>query len=135
MNGALTGVVAISAGCDVYSTWACMVIGLISGACYSLASRCLIYLKLGDPVDSIAVNGAGGILGGLLVPLLREDGLGVFYTWSSQSATLLLWNIVGLVCAMAWCGGIFSVIFYLLNKATIFRLQAKDYKVGKSMNC
>jgi len=129
MNGALAGVVAISGGCDVYSTWVSMVIGLLSGASYSLASRLLLHLSLADPVDVIAVNGVGGVLGCLCVPLLREDGLGVFYTWSSQSGYLLLWNIVGLLATIAWCGGIFSLIFYLLNKSTTFRLGAGEDKV------
>ena len=130
MNGALTGVVAISGGCDVFSTWVSMVIGLLSGASYSLASRLLLHLNLDDPADVVAVNGVGGILGCLFVPLLREDGLGVFYTWSSQSGFLLLWNIVGVFSTIAWCGGIFSLIFFLLNKSAIFRLGAADDKVG-----
>lgn len=129
MNGALAGVVAVSAGCDVYTTWASMVVGLLAGTSYSGAIRCLLHFKIHDPVDAIAVNGAGGIIGCLCVPLLRADGLGVFYTWSSASAQLLLCNILGMLSAMAWSGGTFSCIFYLLNKSKIFKLESGTYKV------
>lgn len=123
MNGALTGAVSVAAGCDVYSTWAAMLIGLLAGPAYSGASRLMVRFKIDDPVDAISVNGAGGIIGCLCVPLLREDGLGLFYTWSLRSAHLFLWNILGMFTAVIWSGGTFSIIFYLLKKSKIFRLE------------
>eukprot|EP00092_Neocalanus_flemingeri_P012021 GFUD01012958.1.p1 GENE.GFUD01012958.1~~GFUD01012958.1.p1 ORF type:complete len:713 (+),score=131.48 GFUD01012958.1:34-2139(+) len=130
MNGALSGAVAICAGCDVYSTWASMVIGLLAGPLNSGASRLLLQLKIDDPVDAIAVNGAGGILGCLCVPLLREDGLGLFYTWSSQAAQLFLWNVLGVFIIIIWTGGVFVLIFYFLNKFKMLRTETDDnYKV------
>ena len=51
MNGCLTGLVAITAGCATVEPWAAFVIGLFAGWIYLAASSLMIRLKIDDAVD------------------------------------------------------------------------------------
>lgn len=53
MNGALSGLVAITAGCAVLSPWAAFVTGVIAGWVYIFFSKLLVRLRIDDAVDAI----------------------------------------------------------------------------------
>eukprot|EP00884_Botryococcus_braunii_P009049 jgi/Botrbrau1/18145/Bobra.53_1s0016.2 len=64
-NGALAGLVAITSGCSVVYPWAAIIIGIVAGVLYVVASRISVMLKLDDPLDAIAVhawNGTWGVI-------------------------------------------------------------------------
>ena len=94
MNGSLTGTVAVCAGCNVYPSWAAAFIGFIAGPVYIFGAKLLLKLQIDDPVSVVPVNGFGGILGLLCVPLFRGDGKGFVLTGGIESLQLLGWNIV-----------------------------------------
>jgi Amt family ammonium transporter len=56
LNGCLSGLVAITAGCAVVTHWASIVIGLIAGALYLVFSKLLVKWKIDDAVDAIPVH-------------------------------------------------------------------------------
>ena len=56
LNGCLSGLVAITAGCAVVEHWASIVIGLTSGALYLMCSKLLVKNKIDDAVDAIPVH-------------------------------------------------------------------------------
>ena len=60
MNGSLTATVAVCAGCDLYPSWAALLIGLVAGPVFLGADKLLLRLKIDDPVNAIPVNGVGG---------------------------------------------------------------------------
>jgi Amt family ammonium transporter len=51
MNGCLTGLVAVTAGCATVEPWAAVVIGIFAGIFYLLASKLLVKLRIDDAVD------------------------------------------------------------------------------------
>jgi ammonium transporter, Amt family len=53
MNGALSGLVAITASCGIIEPWAAMLIGSTAGLLYIFGSWALLKLKLDDAVDAI----------------------------------------------------------------------------------
>jgi Amt family ammonium transporter len=55
MNGALGGLVAITAGTATVYPWAAVVIGLIGGCVYIGFSNLLIKLQIDDAVDAVPV--------------------------------------------------------------------------------
>jgi ammonium transporter, Amt family len=63
MNGALTGLAAITGGCATVETWAAVVIGIIAGWVYLAASKMLVYFRIDDVVDAIPVHMFGGMWG------------------------------------------------------------------------
>lgn len=56
MNGALSGLIAITAGCATVEYYASVLIGLVGGAVYVGSSKLLIYLRLDDAVDGRCID-------------------------------------------------------------------------------
>merc|ERR1712045_926662 len=84
MNGALGGLVGITANCNAVAPWAAVLIGLISGVVYVLSSKLLVMLKIDDAVDAIPVHYFCGIWGCIATSLfcepVRSGGVsGLFY--------------------------------------------------------
>eukprot|EP00542_Grammatophora_oceanica_P013517 CAMPEP_0194045696 /NCGR_PEP_ID=MMETSP0009_2-20130614/17543_1 /TAXON_ID=210454 /ORGANISM="Grammatophora oceanica, Strain CCMP 410" /LENGTH=56 /DNA_ID=CAMNT_0038690613 /DNA_START=32 /DNA_END=199 /DNA_ORIENTATION=+ len=53
MNGALGGLVGVTAGTSVVEPWAALFIGIIAGWVYYGFSKFLIMMKIDDAVDAV----------------------------------------------------------------------------------
>ncbi len=73
INGALAGLVAITAPCAFVSVKSAAVIGLIAGVLVVLAVIMFDKLKLDDPVGALSVHLVNGIFGTLAVGLFAQD--------------------------------------------------------------
>ena len=73
LNGALAGLVGITAGADSVSVGASVVIGAVAGVLVVLAVIALDRAKLDDPVGAIAVHLVCGIWGTLAVGIFGAD--------------------------------------------------------------
>merc|ERR1712238_408282 len=104
MNGCLGGLVGITAGCAVVEPWAAVVIGLISGIIYALASKLLIKLKIDDAVDAIPVHLFNGMWGCI--------ALGYLLSQAELQMPLLLEKVV---CFM-------MMRIFLVQKYVVFSL-------------
>jgi Amt family ammonium transporter len=142
MNGALSGLVANTAGCGFVDPWAASVIGIISGWIYLLSSWALIRYKIDDAVDAIPVHLWNGLWGVLAVGLfaspdavhaaLGDDStqyhVGWFYTPSD--ATLLWAQIVGSFFILAWTLATMLPFFWGLHYVGWFRVNELEEIVG-----
>lgn len=72
MNGCLTGLVGITAGCATVDPWAAFVIGIVAGWIYLAASALMIRLKIDDAVDAVPVHMFGGAWGVLATGLFSN---------------------------------------------------------------
>ncbi len=85
LNGALAGLVAITASCAFVDTWAAIVIGFVAGILVFYSVRFFEKRKIDDPIFALSVHGAAGIWGTLstgffATPELATVGLpGLFY--------------------------------------------------------
>jgi len=86
LNGALAGLVAITAPCAFVSVGASVIIGLIAGALVVAAVPLFDRAKLDDPVGALSVHLVNGVFGTLSVGLFANDavmpgttGNGLFY--------------------------------------------------------
>lgn len=85
LNGALSGLVAITASCAFVDTWAAVVIGFVAGILVFYSVRFFEKRKIDDPIFALSVHGAAGIWGTLstgffATPELATVGLpGLFY--------------------------------------------------------
>jgi Amt family ammonium transporter len=75
INGALGGLVGITAGCAFVSVGSSLVIGAIAGTIIVFGVLLLDKLHLDDPVGALAVHGMGGIFGTLAVGLFAQDAI------------------------------------------------------------
>lgn len=136
MNGALSGLVGITAGCSTVAPWAAFVIGIIAGWNYILWSNLLVKLKIDDAVDAIPVHFGNGIWGCLAVGLFAEPGRadnaygtgghGIFYGANS----LILAQICGVLWIIGWVTVIMTPYFHLLNMLGLFRVDSLEEEVG-----
>jgi ammonium transporter, Amt family len=151
MNGCLTGLVAITAGCATVDTWAAIVIGVCAGWFYLAGSALLVKLRIDDAVDAIPVHMVGGCWGVLATglftkPRLREMAFGVgdgseqavgwFYEFDRGSGdfSLLGCQIVGVLFIFGWTSVVMGSFFYLLNRAGMFRLDPLEEQVGMDIS-
>ena len=73
LNGALAGLVAITAGPDTPSALQATLFGAAGGVLVVFSIITLDKLKIDDPVGAISVHGVVGLLGLLLVPVTNGD--------------------------------------------------------------
>ena len=115
LNGALAGLVAITAGCDAVSASSAVIIGLIAGVVLVYAVTFIDHvLHIDDPVGAISVHGVCGALGTILTGVFATDG-GLLF---GGGASLLVSQIIGVASIAAWAFGLGYILFITL-KATI----------------
>ena len=102
LNGALAGLVAITAEPLTGTAMASTLIGAVGGLiCYGSILFLDRVAKIDDPVGAISVHGAAGIWGLLAVPLTNGDativaqliGTGVIFVWVF-STSLVTWYVI-----------------------------------------
>ena len=117
LNGALAGLVAITA--DPLSPshlWAAG-IGLLAGMVVVYAIVMLDKLRIDDPVGAISVHGVCGVLGLLLVPVANPD------------ATLWI-QLVGALVIGGWVFGASLLVWYLLKRSMGIRVTEEEELSG-----
>jgi Amt family ammonium transporter len=101
LNGALAGLVAITAEPSTPSPMAATVIGSVGGLIVVLAIVALDKLKIDDPVGAISVHGAVGAWGLMAVPITNSGtsfsgqliGMTTIFIWVFV-ASLIAWSII-----------------------------------------
>jgi Amt family ammonium transporter len=143
MNGTISGLVAITAGCGVLEPWAAVVVGFVAGLLYIGGSKLLLVLRLDDAVDAIPchlVNGAWGVIANgffaspsrLLIAYGRDKHVGWVYSWSrgSGDATLLGTQLIGLLFIFGWVLFLMLPFFVWLDWMGWFRSDPLEEIVG-----
>lgn len=127
LNGALAGLVAITAGCDIVSPGGAVIIGLLAGILLVFSVTFFDHvLRVDDPVGAISVHGINGAFGTLMVGLLATEG-GLFY---GGSAALLISQVIGVVAIAAWAMGLGFVLFKVLKATVGLRVSRRVEEEG-----
>ena len=123
LNGALAGLVAITAGPDTPTPLIASIIGLIAGVIVVFSILALDKIKIDDPVGAISVHGVVGFFGLMCVPL-------------TNSGSSFTGQIIGAVTIFAWVF-ITSSIVWLALRATIgIRVtEEEEYKGMDVVDC
>jgi Amt family ammonium transporter len=101
LNGALAGLVAITAEPSTPSALAATLIGAAGGVIVVFSILSLDKLKIDDPVGAISVHGIVGIWGLLAVPIYKVEatllaqfiGMGSIFVWVF-STSLIAWLVI-----------------------------------------
>ena len=121
LNGALAGLVAITAGPDTPSALQATLFGGIGGVLVVFSILTLDKLKIDDPVGAISVHGVVGLLGLLLVPVTNGDA-----SFSGQ--------IIGALTIFGWVF-ITSLITFAIIKAVMgIRVTAEEEYEGVDLS-
>ncbi|MDA3890828.1 MAG: ammonium transporter [Salinivirgaceae bacterium] len=120
LNGALAGLVAITAGCAAVSPGAALLIGMIAGVVLVFAVEFIDQkLKIDDPVGAISVHGVCGALGTLLVGFFATEG-GVFYGGGFAQLGI---QAIGVFAIAAWAFGTGFILFKILKATNGLRVE------------
>lgn len=121
LNGALAGLVAITAGCDAVSPAGAVAIGILAGLALPFAVELFDrVLKIDDPVGAISVHGVSGALGTLLVGVFSTSE-GILY---GHGAHLLGIQAIGVLAFFAWAFGLGYILFKILKACNCLRVDA-----------
>ncbi|KAL7471210.1 hypothetical protein ACHAXS_011519 [Conticribra weissflogii] len=147
MNGCLTGLVAITAGCATVEPWAAFVIGTTAGWIYLAASSLMLRLKIDDAVDAVPVHMFGGGWGVIATGLFTNEyrlnkafgmteNIGWFYEWGRGSGnfTLLGCQLVGVLFVAGWSACIFGPFCLVLKYLDWLRIDPLEEEVGMDIS-
>ena len=126
LNGALAGLVAITAGCASVSPVSAAIIGALGGIVVVLSVLFFEKLRIDDPVGAISVHGTCGALGTILLGFF-DSSSGVFF---GGGFTLLWAQIVGVVAVLAWCLVTGFILFYGIKAVTGLRVSEEEEQAG-----
>lgn len=98
INGILSGLVAVTAGCAFVSQWSALIIGAISGVIVIYATLLVDNSKIDDPVGAVAVHGFNGVFGTIAVGLF-DSSQGLFTT---GDVSLLKIQLLGAAVVVIW---------------------------------
>jgi ammonium transporter, Amt family len=122
LNGALAGLVAITAGCDVIPVHYAALVGLLAGMVVVVACLAFDRLQIDDPVGAISVHGVCGALGTLCVGLFHEEaGLLV-----GGGAAMLATQSIGVAAAFLWAFPTSLGIFLAIKHTVGLRVGAEE---------
>ncbi|PWH14646.1 MAG: ammonium transporter, partial [Anaerolineae bacterium] len=114
LNGALAGLVAITAPCAFVTPAASIVIGAISGVVVVYGAILLEKLKIDDPVSAVPVHLMNGIWGTLAVGIFATEG-GVTGLIAGDFGQFLA-QLIGVLVVGVWCVVTGYVLFFILLK-------------------
>ena len=129
-NGALAGLVGITAGCAYVDTWGAVIIGLIAGVIMIFGvSFVRNVLKTDDPVGAVTVHGICGAWGLLAVGIFATGHNGVTGLVVGD-ATQIVPQIVGILAAIVWGFGAGYILFKVLDLTMGLRVDEAEEEEG-----
>jgi Amt family ammonium transporter len=127
LNGALAGLVAITAGCDIVSPGGALIIGIIAGIILVFSVELFDQVfKVDDPVGAISVHGVNGAFGTIAVGLFATEG-GLFY---GGGTSLLLSQLIGVLAVFAWAFGMGLILFKVIKSTVGLRVSRRIEEEG-----
>jgi len=117
LNGSLAGLVGITAGADVVSVNAAMLIGLIAGVIVVFSVILIDRVRLDDPVGALSVHLVCGIWGTLAVGIFSAD-----HSLVTQAVGVLAYGLFSFPFALA--------IFFVLKMSIGLRVSPEEETMG-----
>jgi len=128
LNGALAGLVGITANCDRVDQVSALIIGGVAGVIVVLGTIMLDKLKIDDPVGAFPVHGLcgvwGGIATGIFGTLPEVDGVEL-----TRGAFIGV-QAYGTVIIAAWAFVTMLGLFFVLKMVGLLRVSAEDEQAG-----
>ncbi len=121
LNGALAGLVGITAGCNNVSPTSSVIIGLIAGVLVVLSVMFFDRIKVDDPVGAVSVHGVCGAWGTLAAGLFNSAGFSM-----KQVGVQLL----GAGACFIWAFGCGLILFKIIDMVIGMRVSKEEEMAG-----
>ena len=128
LNGALAGLVAITAGCANVSPGSAIIIGAMAGVLVVFAVEFIDKkLKIDDPVGAISVHGVCGAFGTLMVGLFAQEAFGgVNGLFFGGGISLFITQLIGVLSVMVWVLSTCFILFGILKAVGKLRVSKEE---------
>jgi len=127
LNGALAGLVSITAPCDGVTPAGAILIGVVGGALVVFAVMFIDrVLKVDDPVGAVSVHGVCGLWGTLATGLFNMES-GLFYGGGLKQLSV---QALGAGAAFVWAFGLGLILFYTISKTIGLRVTPEEEMKG-----
>lgn len=127
LNGALGGLVAITAGCDAVSSAGAFAIGLAASFVVVFGIEWIDKkVKIDDPVGAIGVHGFCGAAGTILTGAFALEG-GLFYGGGYH---MILIQLLGVASVAAWIGITMTIVFKTIRQTIGLRVTEEEEIMG-----
>ncbi|GAA5509847.1 ammonia channel [Novipirellula caenicola] len=123
LNGALGGLVGITACCDCFTNGWSIVVGAVAGGLVVFGVMLLDKLKIDDPVGAWPVHGLCGMWGCLAIGLLPNTHL-------AGGSTSLMIQATGVVAYAIWAFVTMFALFLVLKAIGMLRVSPEEEKAG-----
>ncbi|QOX80619.1 ammonium transporter [Trichlorobacter lovleyi] len=124
MNGALAGLVGITAGCANVSPLSSVIIGLVAGVLVVLSVMFFDKIKIDDPVGAISVHGVCGAWGTLAAGLFNTAGFSI-----KQVGV----QLAGIGACFLWAFGCGLILFKVIDLVIGMRVSKEEEMAGLDM--
>ena len=127
LNGALAGLVSITAPCDGVTPMGAIMIGIVGGALVVLSVLFIDHiLRVDDPVGAVSVHGVCGAWGTLAAGLFNME-TGLFYGGGLRQLGV---QALGAGAAFLWAFGLGMILFYAISKTIGLRVNSEEELKG-----
>ena len=127
MNGALAGLVGITASAQLMTPWKAALIGGVAAVVMQLCTLALERLEIDDAVGAVPVHLGAGIWGTLAVGLLGDASL--FPVADSRIEQVGI-QLLGIGVCFVWAFGLGFLVLSLINRHVPFRVDREGELAG-----
>jgi len=120
LNGALGGLVAITAGPDLYNIYTPILVGAIGGVIVVFGVSFFDKLKLDDPVGALSVHLLNGIWGTLAVGIFASNG----------DTITLMGQLKGIILVGIFAFTVSYIVLFIINKIVPLRADNDEEMQG-----
>ncbi len=129
LNGVLSGLVGITAGCAIVEPGGAIAIGAMSGVLVYFLDDLLLKYKVDDPVGAVSVHAGAGIFGTVVLVFFGDIAL----LPTGDRITQLGVQIVGVLSAVIWVALSAWVCIKILDRFLGLRVSAEDEELGLNL--
>ncbi len=131
LNGALAGLVSITAGCGNMSSGGAVLAGLIGGILVVFSIEIIEKkLKIDDAIGAVSVHGVVGAWGTLVIGLWGIDGDKGIGLFNGGGASQLGSQAIGVLAYAVWAIVLSFIVLYTLKKTIGLRVSAEVEEKG-----
>ena len=131
LNGALAGLVSITAGCGNMTAGGAVLAGLIGGIIVVFSIEFIDkVLKIDDAVGAASVHGVAGAWGTFVIGLWGVDGDTGIGLFNGGGAEQLGVQAIGVIAYAIWAIALTAIFFFILKKTIGIRVSAEEEEVG-----
>ena len=117
LNGALAGLVGITAGCANVTPGSAIIIGCVAGVLVVFSVLFFDKIKIDDPVGAVSVHGVCGAWGTLAAGLFNMEGC---------TMGILTTQLIGIVTCFVWAFGLGFIMFKTIAGTMGLRVSPEE---------